>query len=104
MRRLFVDTRSDWVAGFQNGIQGSDPFPAMSYLATRMEVLAMRVCATADLAKYPSVIWEVYAPESLGGKAPLGYRRCICAANDGGRWVFDESWRAVSVRAGRSVY
>ncbi len=91
MRRLFVATRSDWVACFQNGIQGSDPFPAMSYLATRIGVLAMRVCSTADKAKYPAVIWEVYAPESLGGKPPLGYRRSIAAMNDGGRWIFEES-------------
>jgi hypothetical protein len=91
MRRLFVATRSDWVACFQNGIQGSDPSPAMCYLATRMGVLAMRVCSTTDTAKYPAVIWEVYAPESLGGKPPLGYRRSIAAMNDGGRWIFEES-------------
>ena len=51
----------------------------------------MRVCSTPDTAKYPAVIWEVYAPESLGGKPPLSYRRSIAAINDGGRWIFDES-------------
>lgn len=91
MRRLFVATRSNWVACFQNGIQGSDPFPAMSYLAVRMGVLAMRLCCTPQHAAYPATIWEVYAPESLGGGSPLGYRRSIAAANDGGRWVFEES-------------
>lgn len=90
-RRLFVATRSDWVACFQNGIQGSDPFPAMSHLACRMGVLAMRVCATNDAALYPGVAWEVYAPESLGGKPPLGYRRSLAAINDGGRWTFEQS-------------
>src|SRR5438105_12529747 len=40
-RRLFVPTTAGWTACFQNGIQGSDPFPAMSYLAGRAEVLAM---------------------------------------------------------------
>lgn len=89
-RRLFVATRSDWVACFQNGIQGSDPFPTMSYLAQRMGVLAMRVCCTPEAAPYPATIWEVYAPESLGGDA-LGYRRSIATANDGGRWVFEEA-------------
>jgi hypothetical protein len=91
MRVLFVAARSDWVACFQNGIQGSDSFPAMSHLATRMGVLAMRVCSTPDTAKYPAVIWEMYAPESLGGQPPSGYRRSIAAANDGGRWIFAES-------------
>ena len=90
-RRLFVATSSNWVSCFQNGTQGSDPFPAMSYLAVRMGVLAMRVCCTPERAEYPATIWEVYAPESLGGCPRLGYRRSIAAANDGGRWVFSES-------------
>lgn len=91
MRRLFVATRSDWVACFQNGIQGSDPFPAMSYLAQKMGVLAMRVSSSPEENPYPATIWEVYAPEFLGGHPPLYYRRSISAANDGGRWVFEES-------------
>jgi len=64
----------------------------MNYLAGRMGVLAMRICFTPKKtrAAYPATMWEVYAPESLGG-GPLGYRRAIAAANDGGRWTFDES-------------
>src|SRR5260221_12832955 len=38
-RKLFVQTASDWVACFQNGIQGSDPSPAMCYLAKRIGVI-----------------------------------------------------------------
>jgi hypothetical protein len=90
-RRLFVQTASDWTACFQNGIQGSDPFPAMSFLARTLGVLAMRVCSTPPKAVWPANIWEVYAPPSLGGAEPLGYRRTLAAANDGGRWVFDQS-------------
>ncbi|HYF08275.1 MAG TPA: hypothetical protein VD970_11685 [Acetobacteraceae bacterium] len=89
-RRLFVPTRSDWVAFFQNGTQGSDPFPAMSGLARRNGVLAMRVCCTPEGATWPAVIWEVYAPPELGGNA-LGYRRSVAVLNDGGRWDFSES-------------
>jgi hypothetical protein len=80
MRRLFLATRSDWVACFQNGIAGSDPMPATNYLALKMGVLGMRVCCTPDNALYPATIWEVYAPESLGRKTSwqLGerIRRC----------------------------
>ena len=62
----------------------------MSELATRMGVLAMRVCCTPEHATYPAVVWEVYAPEALGGCPPLGYRRSIAALDDDG-WVFEES-------------
>lgn len=89
-RSLYVMTRSGWTAYFQNGIQGSDPFPAMSFLALQLGVIAMRICHSGD-KPYPATIWEVYAPEPLGGQPPLGYRRSIAVANDGGRWVFEQS-------------
>ena len=91
-RRLFFATGSDWTACFQNGIQGSDPTPAMAVLSRdKLAVLVMRVCSTPPKAMWPANMWEVYAPPSLGGSEPLGYRRCIAASNDGGRWVFDQS-------------
>jgi hypothetical protein len=89
-RRLFVSTASGWTACFQSGIDGSDPFPAMSYLAQQRGVVAMRVCCAPPGARWPAVIWETYAPQALGGD-PLSIRRSIAAANDGGRWVFSES-------------
>src|SRR3989338_3465379 len=88
-RRLFFQTDSDWVACYQNGIQGSDTFPAMSMLVRRLGVMAMRVCSTES--PWPAQIWEVYAPEALGGKPPVGHRRAISVLNDGGRWVFEQS-------------
>jgi hypothetical protein len=90
-RRLFVATRAGWTACFQNGIDGSDPFPAMSYLARELGVDAMRICRTPPGARWPAAIWEVYAPEHRGGVPPLGYRRALAAANDGGRWSFTNS-------------
>lgn len=90
-RALFVPTGSGWTAYFQSGIDGSDPFPAMSYLAGQLGVLAMRVCSTPRDATWPATIWEVYAPEDQGGLPPLHYRRSVCAMNDGGRWVFEQS-------------
>ncbi len=90
-RRLFITTTAGWTACFQSGIQGSDPTPAMSTLAERLGVLAMRVCATPQSAKWPATIWEVFAPTQLGGTAPLGHLRTISASNDGGSWVFSET-------------
>ncbi|WP_137125985.1 hypothetical protein [Roseomonas sp. HF4] len=89
-RRLFLATPCGWTAFFQNGTQGSDPFLIMLRLAQRLGTIAMRVCCTPTGARWPGVIWEVYAPPQLGGDA-YGYRRSIAASNDGGRWVFSES-------------
>jgi hypothetical protein len=90
-RALLVPTQNGWTAYFQSGIDGSDPFPAMSYLARRLGVVAMRICSTLRNATWPATVWEVYAPEDQGGVPPLYYRRSICAMNDGGRWVFEQS-------------
>lgn len=89
-RRLFLPSDCGWVAFFQNGIQGSDPSFNMMKLSLRLNVYAMRVCRSPPAARYPSVIWEVFAPESLGGTRH-GYRRSIAASNDGGRWIFEQS-------------
>ena len=91
-RRLFVATTAGWTACFQSDISGSDPFPATNELSTELlHVLGMRVCSTLPGTQWPATIWEVYAPVELGGIPPLCYRRSVSAANDGGRWVFDES-------------
>jgi hypothetical protein len=87
MRRLFVTTKSEWVACFQNGTDGSDPQPAMCFMAKKFGWLAMRVCSTPPDAMWPAAIWEVYAPTSMGG-GKYGSRRSVYASNDGGRWVF----------------
>jgi hypothetical protein len=90
-RAAFVPTKSSWTAYFASGLAGSDPFPVMSYLAQQRQCRAMRVCSTSAHARWPATIWEVYAPESLGGAPPLGYLRSVSCANDGGRWIFDTS-------------
>ena len=89
-RRAFVATQSGWTAQFQNGIQGSDPFPVMSLFAGKLGVLAMRVCSTPMEANHAANIWEVYAPPHLGGNTS-NYRRSIFAATDGGQWKFDQT-------------
>jgi hypothetical protein len=88
-RAAFVPTSSGWTAYFASGLLGSDPFPVMSYLANMLNARAMRVCVTGTQAKWPATIWEVYAPEALGGAPPLGYLRTISCANDGGQWTFE---------------
>lgn len=89
-RQLLLQTDSTWTAFFQNGIQGSDPFPAMSVLAENLRVLSMRVCAAPPKAIWPATVWEVYAPPTLGGRPPLGIRRIVTAMKDGGKWIFEQ--------------
>ena len=80
MRKLLVETDSDWVAFYQNGIQGSDPFPPMAYLSGLMGVQAMRVCTTpTESDPYPATMWEPYPPPALAGDRN-GSRRAIACA------------------------
>src|SRR5688572_16870481 len=76
-RSLFVPTTSAWTAFFQSGIDGSDPFAAMSSLTARLGVRAMRVCCSPPNAVWAGVVGEVYGPADEGGLPPLLYRRSV---------------------------
>ena len=96
-RSLFIPTDSPWTAFVDNGHQGTDAFPPMSYLAERLGCRGMRVTAVPDTIEgefrgarghYGGVVWEVYGPEATHF---LNYVRSISAVNDGGRWDFHQS-------------
>lgn len=70
-------------------ISGSDPFPVMSYLARKLNVIAMRICTTHSTALYPAVIWEVYGSTDMNADTP-GYLRSISVAKNNG-WEFFSS-------------
>jgi len=89
-KQLFIATRFGWTAFFQNGARGSDPFLPMHRLSGALGVTALRACVTRTGAVFPAVILEVYDTPQAGGDEH-GYRRSIAAANDGGRWVFQQS-------------
>jgi hypothetical protein len=86
-RKLFVHAGRDWTAFFQNGVQGSDPAAHGHQLAKELDAIGMRVCITPPAYQWQAVIWEVYAPQRLGGDE-FGYRRSLAVANDGGKWTF----------------
>lgn len=88
-RALILPTIANWTAFFRNGIQGSDPASAMPVLAKQLHARAMRLCVSSKRQKYPAVIWEVYEPDDTPGQR-AGTRRSIAAANDGGRWIFEQ--------------
>ena len=85
-RSLFISTRNGWTAFFRSGLLGSDPSPVMGVFAGQFGCQAMRVCTPPG----GGAIWEVYAPESMGGAPPLLFRRTIANCDDGG-WVFEQS-------------
>lgn len=89
-KELFLATRFGWTVFFSNGVRGSDPFLPMLQLSRAIGVTALRACATPASARYQAVILEVYNAPHAGG-TKFGRRRTIAAANDGGRWVFEQS-------------
>lgn len=89
-KEMFLATSFGWTAYFSSGARGSDPSLPMMQLSRALGVTALRICDAAEAAPYPAVILEVYDTPEAGG-TKHGYRRSIAAANDGGRWVFEQS-------------
>jgi hypothetical protein len=89
-KELFLSAGAGWTVYYSNGARGSDPFLPMYQLSRALGVTALRACATRAGAKYAAVILEVYDTPQAGGNK-YGRRRSIAAANDGGRWVFEQS-------------
>jgi hypothetical protein len=92
-RLLFIPTASGWTAFFDNGWRGTDAAAPMSYLAGQLKCRGIRVVAVPHTmreasrtakGRYGATILEVYGTD---GKTV----RSICAANDGGKWVFYQS-------------
>jgi len=93
-RYLFIPTRSAWTAYVENGWTGTDAASPMSYMARRLSIRCLRVVAVphtlrGDRGRYGAVMLEVYGPEQPGKISNTV--RALAAANDGGRWVFEQS-------------
>jgi len=96
-RFLFVPTASPWVAYFDNSYRGTDATGVMAYLARLIGCRGLRIVAVpntirgtgmAQTGRYGAVMLELYGPHDTDW---LNYVRTIAAANDGGRWVFQQS-------------
>ena len=86
--RAFVPLRT-WTVLLTNGPLGTDVGLLPSHATRALDCISIRaVCADRSRHPYPAVVLEVYAPD---GKEPLKVRRTIAAANDGGRWVFEQT-------------
>lgn len=92
-RELFVPTRSQWTAYFDNGWRGTDP-SAVKFLCLKLGCRGMRVDAVPHThrpgagGRWGAAMFEVYGPRPN----PIqNYVRTVTAMNDGGRWIFEES-------------
>ncbi len=74
-----------WSLVLNNASLGTDLGMVPSLCARELKQLALRL--TRQQRQYEATILEVYSPDT---DDPLRCRRVICAANDGGRWTFNE--------------
>ncbi len=77
-----------WSALLDNGRRGTDLGMLPSLSARDLSTTGIRATVVEDgPGAYAATILEVYSPE---GSGPLKCRRVVSAANDAGRWVFQE--------------
>jgi hypothetical protein len=87
-KRLWVRTDSSrWQTAYFDGfINGGDPFPPVSYLATRLGSHGVVVTSQPDSGHcYGANKLELYGPENTKW---LNLDWSVGAFNDGGRWVW----------------
>ena len=93
-QELLISTKSDWVAYFDNGMNGTDPFGPISYLSEIEHIRGLTITAVPhtlddDYGKesgtYGSWQFELF---SSNRRDFLNIERSIGLTYDGGRWVF----------------
>lgn len=95
LRSLFVPTRGQWTAFFDNLWRGTDT-GAVGVIATKLRCRGLRVAAIPNTirnpgkgrwkGRYGAMILEIYDSANPN----LDVVRSIAAVNDGGRWVFHQ--------------
>jgi hypothetical protein len=94
-RHLFIPTRSAWTAYVADAWSGTDAASPMSYMARRLSIRCLRVVAVPHTrrknqgVRYGAVMLDMFGPEQPGKID--NYVRALEVANDGGRWVFEQS-------------
>jgi hypothetical protein len=92
-KKLLLSTKSNWVAYFDNGVNGGDPSSFVGYLSEHLECRGLAVTCIPhsvstqdDKGSYGAVIFELYAPEK---REWLNVERSITLMNDKGEWTFE---------------
>lgn len=87
-KRLWVRTDSiRWRTAYFDGfVNGGDPFPPVSYLATRLGSHSVAVTSQPNSKScYGANKLELYGPKNTEW---LNLVWCVAAVNDGGRWAW----------------
>ncbi len=90
-RHALLGLGEDWTAVLTDGPTGTDLGMIPSLVARELKVVALRATATGPSSgRFHAVVLEVFDPavEEL-----LRCRRSIAAADDGGRWTFEQFGR-----------
>lgn len=87
-RFLCLGLGEGWTAILTNDRLGSDMGVLPARAAHQLGCRAIRALATSPGDVYPATILEVFGPD--GDPERRQCRRVVSAANDGGRWRFDE--------------
>jgi hypothetical protein len=93
-KHLFIATRSEWSAFFDNGAAGTDAASTMAVLAQRIGAPALRAtCVPQSLPDRPKRdsggSWGANIVELFDERGAT--RRSIFCANDGGKWKFGQT-------------
>jgi hypothetical protein len=87
-RALWVETKSEWTAYFDNSINGSDPYGPISYMSRLLS------CRGVTVSCFPDIEGQSYGQTrfDLWGQEPVNAFNCtrsIGATHDGDRWSWD---------------
>lgn len=87
-RHALIRLEGAWTAVLTDGPTGTDVGMLPSLAARELGIVALRATSTGPSTdSLPATILEVFDPEA---EDPLRCRRSIAAADDGGRWVFEQ--------------
>ena len=90
-RYLFVPTKSQWTAFFDNGHRGTDAFSVLSYLSKRIGARSCAVTAIRNdepmqtVTRFDALGFEIYEPVDTDF---LNYGRTLNLSNEDGKFVF----------------
>lgn len=90
-KEVLLETESRWTAWFDDSYSNGSLVPAVSFLASRLQVFGLVITSIPESHADGNTRWGARQLELYGAERThfLNYVRTISAINDGGRWRFD---------------